>query len=74
MSEKSFEERLADVEAMIGEMEAGGLPLDETVRRYERGMHMIAALEKELAGAAQRLTVLTHGPDGDAEEPLEDEP
>ncbi len=71
---KSFEERLAEVETMIAAMESGGLPLAETVRRYEEGMQQIAALEKELAEAAQRLTVLTRQADGtEAELPLEDE-
>ncbi len=73
-TEKSFEERLAEVEGMIAGMEAGGLPLAETVQRYEQGMQLIASLEKELSEATQRLTVLTRGEDGrDTELPLEDE-
>ena len=74
MSKKSFEERLTEVETMIADMEAGGLPLQETVSRYERGMQMISALEKELSEASQKLTILTRGADGtDTEQPLEEE-
>lgn len=75
MTGKSFEDRLAEVETMIADMEAGGLPLEETVQRYEQGMQMIAALEKELSEATQRLTVLTRQSDGtDEEQTLEEEP
>lgn len=68
----SFEERLAQVEALIGEMESGALPLEDALRRYEEGMNALAALEKELQGAQQRLTVLRRAADGTEEEvPLE---
>ncbi len=68
----TFEERLAQVEALIGEMEAGALPLEEALRRYEEGMQALTALEKELQTAQQKLTVLRRGADGTEEEmPLE---
>lgn len=68
----TFEERLAQVEALIGEMEAGALPLEEALRRYEEGMQALTALEKELQNAQQKLTVLRRGADGtEAEMPLE---
>ena len=68
----TFEERLAQVETLIGEMEAGALPLEEALRRYEEGMQALTALEKELQNAQQKLTVLRRGADGTEEEmPLE---
>lgn len=68
----SFEERLAQVEALIGEMESGALPLEDALRRYEEGMSALTALEKELQTAQQRLTVLRRAADGTEEEvPLE---
>ena len=70
----TFEEQLAAVEALIEQMEDGSMPLDATLRRYEEGMAMIAAMEKELTTATQRLTVLRKGADGrDAEIPLEED-
>ena len=60
------------MEALIGEMEAGALPLEEALRRYEEGMQALTALEKELQSAQQKLTVLRRGADGTEEEmPLE---
>lgn len=68
----TFEEQLTQVEALIAQMEAGGLSLEDSVKRYEEGLQMLSALEKELTGAQQRLTVLRKNQDGaETEEPLE---
>ncbi len=68
----TFEERLAQVEALIGEMESGALPLEDALKRYAEGMNALTALEKELQSAQQRLTVLRRAADGTEEEvPLE---
>lgn len=68
----TFEERLNQVEALIGEMESGALPLEDALRRYEEGMAALTGLEKELQSAQQRLTVLRRAADGTEEEvPLE---
>ena len=68
----TFEERLQQVEALIGEMESGALPLEDALRRYEEGMGALSALEKELMSAQQKLTVLRRAADGTEEEvPLE---
>ena len=68
----TFEERLAQVEAFISEMENGTLPLEDALKRYEEGMNALTALEKELQSAQQKLTVLRRAADGAEEEiPLE---
>ena len=68
----TLEERLSQVESLIGEMESGALPLEEALKRYEEGMQALSALEKELQAAQQKLTVLRRAADGSEEEvPLE---
>lgn len=68
----TFEERLAQVEKLIDEMESGTLPLEDALRQYEEGMKALNALEKELQSAQQKLTVLRRTADGMEEEiPLE---
>ena len=70
----TFEEQLAGVEALISQMESGGMPLEESLRRYEEGMKALAALEKELAEATQKVTVLRKNAEGeDVEIPLEED-
>ncbi len=69
---QTFEERLAQVETLIADMEGGALPLEDALRRYEEGMQALTSLEKELQAAQQRLTVLRRAADGSEEEvPLE---
>ncbi len=70
--EPGFEERLGQVETLIGELETGNLPLAEALNRYEAGIKALDAIEKELGEATQRLTILRAQADGtEAEEPLE---
>ena len=68
----TFEQQLEAVEALISGMESGSMPLEESMRRYEEGMAMIASMEKELQSAQQRLTVIRRSAEGGYEEvPLE---
>ena len=70
----TFEQQLEAVETLIAQMESGSMPLEESMKRYEDGMAMIAAMEKELQCATQRLTVIRQNAAGEDEEvPLEDE-
>lgn len=69
----TFEQQLESVEALIDQMEGGALPLEESMKRYEEGIAMLTAMEKELQQATQRLTVLRQKADGtDEEVPMED--
>ena len=68
----TFEQQLAEVESIISQMESGAMPLEESMKHYEEGMKALSALEKELATAAQKLTMLRRGADGqETEVPLE---
>lgn len=70
----TLEEQLAAVEGLISQLEQGGMSIETSLKRYEEGMQMIAAMEKELAEATQRLTVLRRGTEGGEEEiPLEED-
>ena len=70
---RTFEEQLSALEEMIASMEAGGLSLEESMKRYEEGVKLVSALEEELKQAEQRLTVLRQNADGTENEiPLED--
>ncbi len=52
---RSFEERLARLEAIVGEVESGSLPLKETVARFEEGKRLLSSLREELAAAEKAL-------------------
>ena len=59
--EKSFEERLLALEDLVKRMEAGGMPLADTLKAYEKGEKLAEGLKKDLAAAEERLTVLRGG-------------
>ena len=50
-----FEEALAQLEALVGRMEAGGLSLAEAVGSYERGMGLAAFCTDLLDSAELRI-------------------
>ncbi|WP_260706003.1 exodeoxyribonuclease VII small subunit [Edaphobacter flagellatus] len=54
----NFEQRLADLEAVVERLEEGGLPLDEAVRLFEEGMKLSESCKKELSDAEGRVQVL----------------
>ncbi len=65
--EKSFEEHLAEAEAIVRELESGALPLEDSIDRYEKA---VAALKRCLAildAAEKRIEALTRRPDGTLE-------
>ena len=71
---QTFEEQLMGVEKLISQMESGGMTLEESLKSYEEGMKALAALEKELAEATQKVTVLRKNAEGqDIEIPLEED-
>jgi exodeoxyribonuclease VII small subunit len=59
----SFEEQLAQLEAVVERLERGELSLDESVRLFEEGVMLSNACKKELEAAEGRIQVLVE-PDG----------
>ena len=57
----SFEERLQQVQELTGRIEAGTIPLEESVKEFERGIGILTELETELKDIQRRLTVLRNG-------------
>ena len=65
MSEKEkipgFEEKLQQVQDLTARIESGELPLEDSVKEFERGMKILGELTAELEGMNRRLTVLQNG-------------
>ena len=57
----SFEERLQQVQEITGKIESGALPLEDSVKEFERGMKILGGLTAELDGMNRRLAVLHNG-------------
>ena len=54
-SEKSFEEKMAELEELISKLESGSVPLEEMVTLHERGMALYDSCAKDLAAFEKRL-------------------
>jgi len=71
MSTKSeqprFEETFAELEAVVLRLEEGTLPLEESLRAFERGMALVRTLSERLSAIEQRVEVLVRGADGGLE-------
>ena len=55
----SFEDAFAQLEELVQRLEDGGLPLEESVTLYERGMALVKQCEAELDKAELRVSQLT---------------
>lgn len=55
VSELSFEEALRELEQVVGQLERGDVPLEQSIQLYERGAALKAHCEARLAAAQARI-------------------
>ena len=68
----SFEQALAELERIVGQLESGQAPLEESVKLYERGAALKAHCEKRLEAARLQVEKIVVGSGGQASvEPAE---
>ena len=68
----SFDDGLDRLEALVQQLEAGHLGLEEALRRFEEGVALSQALQQQLADAQRKVEVLRQGLAGEYKvEPLE---
>lgn len=79
--EMTFEEALKRLEAIVGEMEDGELPLEALMARYEEGSKLATLCQARLGEAELKLQQIEQAADGglsvkdlklDSAEPAED--
>lgn len=54
----TFEQALAELEAIVARMEDGKLPLEESLAAYQRGAELIRFCEGKLTDAQARIAIL----------------
>ena len=62
----SFEQALAELERIVGQLESGQAPLEQSIELYERGALLKAHCEKRLEAARLRVEKIVVGQSGQA--------
>ena len=65
-----LEKSLADLEALVEELEGGELPLEKALQKFEEGIRLTRGCQAALKDAEQRVEILLKSAGG--EEVLED--
>jgi exodeoxyribonuclease VII small subunit len=60
----SFEAALAELEKIVGQLESGQAPLEQSIELYERGAALKAHCEKRLEAARLRVEKIVMSPQG----------
>jgi exodeoxyribonuclease VII small subunit len=60
----SFEESLKQLETIVGKLERGDLPLEESVRLFEEGIKLSDACKTDLETAEGKVQMLLKQKDG----------
>jgi exodeoxyribonuclease VII small subunit len=64
VAEMSFEDALRELEQVVGKLERGEVPLDESIALYERGAFLKGRCETKLKEAEEKVAKLTLDSDG----------
>ncbi|MCY3568874.1 MAG: exodeoxyribonuclease VII small subunit [Chloroflexi bacterium] len=62
LEDRSYEELVEALEVVLSELEDGGLPLEQAVDAYERGVRLSDQAEKLLSEAELRIEQLRERP------------
>jgi exodeoxyribonuclease VII small subunit len=64
VAEMSFEQAMAELERVVGQLERGDVPLEDSIRLYERGAELKARCETRLKEAEEKVAKITLDPNG----------
>jgi len=61
---KSFEDAIRELEQIVGEIERGEVPLEESLVKYERGTFLLQHCQNILNEAEKQIEQIGKAPDG----------
>lgn len=56
---QNFETSIAELEAIVDQMESGQLPLEQSLNAYKRGTELLQVCQKSLIEIEQHVRILT---------------
>ena len=66
VEEMSFEEAIRELEEVVNRLDRGEVPLEESIRLYERGDLLKKRCEKKLREAEDKVALITTDGEGNA--------
>jgi exodeoxyribonuclease VII small subunit len=72
VEELSFREAMAELDGIVAQLESNTLELEESLKQYERGVALLAALKAKLTDAEQKVEVLMGELSGDQADDVRD--
>ena len=71
MSEEiKFEKALERLEKIVEDLEAGNIPLEDALKKYEEGVKLSGLCQKRLSQAEKKIEILTRSLDGSLKKEL----
>lgn len=67
----NLEKALADLEALVEELESGDLPLEKAMKKFEEGIKLTRGCQAALKDAQQKVEILLKSAGGEELEPFE---
>ncbi|SFB01973.1 Exodeoxyribonuclease VII small subunit [Poseidonocella pacifica] len=65
VTEMTFEQAMRELEHVVGQLERGDVPLDDSIRLYERGAELKKRCEVKLKEAEEKVAAITLDADGE---------
>ena len=72
VDEMTFREASAELDGIIRQIESNTLELEDTLKAYERGVALMASLQKRLSEAEQKVDVLMGELSGQQDDQIRD--
>ena len=60
----SFEDAMRELETVVAQLESGDVPLEDSIKLYERGAALKEHCQKKLAEAEEKVAKITLDADG----------
>ncbi|EAU44850.1 MULTISPECIES: exodeoxyribonuclease VII small subunit [Salipiger] len=64
VEEMTFEQAMAELEQVVGQLERGEVPLEQSIALYERGAKLKARCETKLKEAEEKVAQITLDAEG----------
>ena len=64
VEEMSFEDAMRALETVVGQLESGDVPLEQSIELYETGAKLKKHCEQKLKDAEEKVAALTFSEDG----------